>query len=452
MPATFKLVLSAKPDAIDGLYDVRLRITAERVSRFLNTGVAIAQKHWNPKATLDKENWIKTSHHDHAEHNDSLYNMLRHAKKLATAHPAWSADQLKAALKNGGVDPSAPDFIAFCRKVLAQEQAVLDEAHRKGKPTPGLSQGTIDSRRPIIEKLASWHGKPLPFAQLTEELIKKYEHYLLRDVGNAGTTTVKNLKTLHTFIREAIKARYLTPDKDPMALYEYPDAKPKRVWMEKGEVDSFETVTLPAAQHAARTVYFLQHYAHGSRIGVILRLKWRDRAAGRIRFVMDKGGRIKLVEETPELTALLDSFLPKQGKPDPDAYILPYLPAGFEQLHPKEQLETTKRVTSAINANLKRAAQKLGIEKKLSSHVARRTLATLSERVLRGDLRQVGGLLGHTNTRTTQIYLQDMDTFVVDEAARQVYQALGASGTTQVQQPLNTGEQPVSDPDAENAA
>lgn len=455
MPATFKITLAASADA-DGLHDVRLRITVNRVSRFTNTGVAIAEKHWNAKATLDKENWIKTSHRECSLYNKELLTWYNRARKLAQQHPVWSADQLKATLRNGDLDPTAPDFFVFCRRRLTEEQALIDAAYTKGVVSPGWTQGTIDSRRPIIDKLETWYQRechspapvPLPIPLITEELIKKYERYLLTELGNAGTTTVKNLKTLHSFIREAIKKRLLTPDKDPMALYDYPEAKPKRVWMDKQEVDSFETVVLNKERHMARAVYYLQYYLHGSRVGVILRLKWKDRANGRVRFVMDKGGRIKEVEETPELTALLDSFRPASGTaPHPDSFILPYLPADFEQLHPRDQLELTKQMTSKINANLKRAAKQYGIEKKLSSHVARRTLATLADRTLKGDLRGVGGLLGHTNTRTTQLYLQEMDTYAVDENARLVYQALS---TTVVQQVPDTTRQPASSPTAEN--
>ena len=243
------------------------------------------------------------------------------------------------------------------------------------------------------------------------------------------TTTTPPDQPPHTTPAQLHAYEHLTPDKDPMALYDYPAAKPKRVWLNHEETVDFETVPLEPERHLARTVYYLQYYAHGSRIGAMLRLKWKDVAHGRLHFKMDKGERAKAVEITARLAALLDELRPAGGgAPHPDAYILPYLPANFEQLHPREQLELTKRKTSLVNKLLKSAAAQHGIAKKLSSHVARRTLATLSEKVLKGDLRAIGGLLGHTNTRTTALYLQDQDNFVIDEHARAVYQALGQAG------------------------
>lgn len=438
MPATFKLILAAKPDS-DGLHDVRLRITVDRVVRYQNTGIALPAKQWNPNATLLTKTWVRTAHRQHETYNKDLLRWHDRAQQLAQENPGWSADQLKAAMRNGDIDPSAPDFIRFCHQRLNEEQALLDAAHARRRPTAGLSQGTIDVRRPVVNKLATWYGKdkPLPFPLLTPELIKKYERYLLTSLGNDPSTVSKNLKTLHIFVGDAVRAKLLKPGDDPFLYYEYPSGKKKQVWLERGEVDDFEVVKLPPAQRMARTVYFIQHYAHGSRIGVILRLRWRDYSAGRLRFTMDKGGHEKDVEVGPELAELLTSLRPSQGQPKPTDYILPYLPADFEQLHPRDQLTITKRETSKINANLKRALAHLGIDKKLSSHVARRTLATLGARALSGDLQATGGLLGHRRTSTTEIYLRDMDTFEVDAAARTVYDALRA-GKTQVKQTSDT--------------
>lgn len=446
MPATFKLILATKADS-DGLFDVRLRIIADRIVRYQNTGISLAQKHWNPKASLLTKNWVRTSERLHDAHNSALLRWHDRAQALAQENPRWGADQLKAALRNGDIDPAAPDFIAFCYERLAAEQKLVDEAHAKRQATTGLAQGTIDVRRPVVKKFANWHGtdskgkpKPLPFPLLTTELVKKYESYLIGTLGNAASTAAKNLKTLHIFITDAIRAKKMKPQDDPMQYYDYPTGKTKRVWLEQGEVIDFENVPLPPRQHLARVVYFLQHYAHGSRIGVILRLRWKDRAHGRLKFVMDKGGHEKDVEETPELTALLDSLLPATGKPKPGDYILPYLPADFDKLHPSAQLVITRRETSSINANLKRCMTRLGIDKKMSSHVARRTLATLGERALAGNIRATGGLLGHKRTSTTEVYLRDHDTFEVDAAARTVYAALGA-GKTGVKQTRHTDEE-----------
>ena len=446
MPATFKLVLAAKADS-DGLFDVRLRITADRVVRYQNTGVALPEKQWNPNATLLTKNWVRTAHRQHDALNKNLVRWHDRAQQLAQDNPIWDADQLKAALRNGDIDPTAPDFIAFCYKQLDEQQQLLDEAHTKGRPTIGLSQASIDMRRYCVNKLAAWHGKnkPLPLPLLTTELLKKYERYLLHKLDNAPSTTTRDLKTLHIFVSEAVKAKQLKRSDDPVLFYDYPTGKKKRVWLEQAEVIDFETVPLPTPQHLARSVYFLQHYLHGSRVGVVLRLRWQDRTGGRLRFTMDKGGHEKDVAETPELTALLDSLLPAGGQPPkPTDFILPYFPANFDQLHPRDQLRLSKNAITTVNRHLKKYGAQLDTAKNLTSHVARRTLATLGERALAGDLRATGSLLGHRRVSTTEIYLNERDTSEVDAAATTVYDALRA-GKTQVKQNSDASPLSVSD-------
>jgi integrase/recombinase XerD len=278
--------------------------------------------------------------------------------------------------------------------------------------------------------------------------MQKFERYLLHTVGNKASTVTKDLKNLRMFVTDAVKAKHMKRVDDPFLFYEYPKGKKTRVWLDQTEVVNLEAVELSPLQHLARTVYFLQHYAHGSRIGVILRLRWQDRARGRVRFAMDKGGQVKDVEETPEMSALLDSLLPTDGStPAPTQYILPYLPAGYDRLHPRDQVRIMRNAIERVNRNLKRAAPGLGITKNITSHVARRTLATLGERALGGDLRATGSLLGHRRVSTTEIYLSERDNTEIDASARKVYAALHA-GKTQVKQKSNTGEADLSDSSA----
>jgi len=83
LPITFKLTLAPKADS-DGLHDVRLRrITVNRVSRFQNTGIALALKQWNEKATLLTKNWVRTAHRNHADYNANLLCWLDRAQQLA---------------------------------------------------------------------------------------------------------------------------------------------------------------------------------------------------------------------------------------------------------------------------------------------------------------------------------------------------------------------------------
>jgi site-specific recombinase XerD len=75
------------------------------------------------------------------------------------------------------------------------------------------------------------------------------------------------------------------------------------------------------------------------------------------------------------------------------------------------------------NLRLKRIASLLGIEKRLSTHCARHSWAT----VARNEglpLTVISEGLGHGNLKTTEIYLASLERSVLDHASRLVSEAI----------------------------
>lgn len=310
--------------------------------------------------------------------------------------------------------PTDPDFLAFAY-----------ESHTKDD-VGGFTVATCESRKSALNKLAEfWNrqeGKhPLGASDFTESVIADFDAWLKRKKGNGPGTRRKALDILSIYIGRAIRRKVLPRHSNPLEYYDLPKATPTKVWITEDELSALEAVRLPPKQHLARATYFIQYYLHGSRIGVVLRLKWKHRAHGTVRFKMDKGEVEKVVKESPQLTALLDSLLPADGcAPDPEAYILPWLVSRYEQLRPEKQLKEIKSATAAVNMNLKRVAVKVGITAKLSSHTSRRALASDADDETK-DLGIVQRLLGHTNRATTEKYTRGRDSRVVQDGAQQVY-------------------------------
>lgn len=75
--------------------------------------------------------------------------------------------------------------------------------------------------------------------------------------------------------------------------------------------------------------------------------------------------------------------------------------------NPSGKIFTLPR-SSTINSDIKRWAERAGVDKKLTYHVSRHTYATLL--ITKGvDVYTVSKLLGHKNVRTTQIYADVID-------------------------------------------
>jgi integrase len=420
MATTFALILAPTPDR-EGLHDVRLRITANRVVRYLNVpGVAVQPKHWNAERSLKKPDYLRTNHPKHADLELSLIDFLDRAQKLGRKQPQATADELKQMLATGADQAEATPAVSACFLAFAYKS--LEQVDK-----PSFTVGTYELRTTVLNKLADWWGwgggkKPLPMDQLSEQLLADYELHLHRDLKNGPTTRRKNLDTLQLYFKRAIKKGLLPRHANPMEYYDRPARNaPSRVWLTESELTALETVALPPQQHAARATYFIQYYLHGSRIGVVLRLQWKQRSLGTVRFKMDKGDREKLVEESPQLTALLDSFLPADGsEPDPEAFILPWLSAHYWEMSETKRLQEMKLATAKVNMNLKRAGKRAGITAHFSSHSSRRTLADNADN-LTEDLGVVQGLLGHSARATTEKYTKGRDTPAVHRGAKKIY-------------------------------
>jgi hypothetical protein len=125
MATTFALILAPTPDR-EGLHDVRLRITANRVVRYLNVpGVAVQPKHWNAERSLKKPDYLRMNHPKHADLELSLIDFLDRAQTLGRKQPQATADELKQLLATGADQAEAAPavstcFLAFAYKSLEQ--------------------------------------------------------------------------------------------------------------------------------------------------------------------------------------------------------------------------------------------------------------------------------------------------------------------------------------------
>lgn len=68
-----------------------------------------------------------------------------------------------------------------------------------------------------------------------------------------------------------------------------------------------------------------------------------------------------------------------------------------------------------MNSYLKEIADVCGIDKKLTTHVARHTCATVILLANEVSMENVAKILGHSNTRTTQHYAKVLDQSILED-------------------------------------
>jgi site-specific recombinase XerD len=402
--ASFKFILSRAPKA-DGTFGVLLRITKSRVVREVPTGIWLPAAHFNAAATTDTPRWVRTANHDGHQLNRELTNRIRAARALHLAHPALSAAQLADALRRNFTDPTADEPADFF------SAAAAEIAGRRNASTANRLGSAVATFRRFV-------GAPvIDLAQIDRPLIRKFEYWLFQqpDIKSANSVT-SVLVSVATLLRQQLRDG--APGTDPFVRYKYPSAPTAKAKLTRDEITAMEELPLPVGSPLwrARSAFLIQFYAHGARIGDVLELLTSDVYENRLSYKMGKTGKIKSVAIPDALANIIDTLKAHY----PGTYLLPYVCGHYATLSELDQLTERKRKTSLINKYLKDIARAIGCPKKLTTHVARHSLANLADRATL-DTRAVQRLLGHSKIATTERYLADLRDDELDAAAALTY-------------------------------
>lgn len=101
----------------------------------------------------------------------------------------------------------------------------------------------------------------------------------------------------------------------------------------------------------------------------------------------------------------------------------PYVFPLIRSSDPREAFREYYNALGLHNRKLKELSKLVDAEASLTSYVARHTWATAA-RKHRIPLAVISAGMGHTSEKTTQIYLESLDSSVIDRANRRIVQAL----------------------------
>lgn len=248
-----------------------------------------------------------------------------------------------------------------------------------------ISQESFFTYKTALTKIIQF--KPdITFRDIDEDLINKYRLWMLGR-GNNENTVSKSLRTLRTFTNLAV--RYGVIEKNPFQWYRIKKVNGKRQFLTINEFDKiFKLYENKFFQGIEKDIIklFLFSCTTGLRYGDLKRFDSGCVENGIIKLRMHKTGYDVSIPLSMKAKTLFNEGL--------KVYC--------------------NKVT---NRHLKTALRKAGIEKKVSFHVARHTFATVSV-TLGMPIEVVSKLLGHTDIKTTQIYVKVVDDVKIKEMSK----------------------------------
>ncbi len=397
----------------DGLFEIFVRIQDGNKKRRVKANCAISKNQF--KSKNHNMQWVRN--HPNAKkinadlkylidsYNDIVFNETSN-KKLSTPETV-----IYKATK-GKNSTSLKDY--FESKI----KQMLEYNHRKGFRQVLNNWNAYTEK----EKLGD-----LDFKQIDVTILKGFENFLFKK-GLESSTVYNNLKRVRSCFNMAIKEQLIGVGDYIFRAYTMPKAKAsKKEKLTIDELKLFMSQNYPKGSliKTAQQSFLLAFNLAGVRIEDILTLSWKNVRNGRIEYSMVKTGAVNSFQITPQIKSILQYF--KSIHDGKSKLIVPMMDEKIALLKTsknEQENETYKKEisskTALINKYLKKIKEDICIDKKISTHIARHTFASIAIKKSNGDINFVQNALKHSNPSITQVYLASLDNDSMDSKMKDV--------------------------------
>lgn len=279
----------------------------------------------------------------------------------------------------------------------------VSESYMETFETDGMGYDGIKAR---FEKVKRYTGKDFKFEEINERWIAGFiKHCKTKEKNKSGGigNSKNTINHAFRFIKRVVS--FAGKENQSLKKLKISDEKNIRAKLTLEEMTAIENLKLNPGTllYHSKNIYLVQFYLRGMRIGDALRLEASDFIGERLLYGAHKTGKnynIKLVTKCQEI---LSEYMTNT-----DGYIFPFLRIRETPYNIKEFKSEIKNRTMIINKHLKDIAKRCGIEKTVTTHIARHSFATIADKKLGGDLKTLQALFGHSSRKITEIYLRDL--------------------------------------------
>lgn len=291
--------------------------------------------------------------------------------------------------------PECPTFFNFIRSMIT-------------KKTAAKRDGTAKTYSDSLASFSSFrNGKDITFDDLNEDVINQYEAWM-KNKGLKRNSSSCYLRTFKTLYLKAVEFG-LTDDRDIFRHVFTGFATTTKRAISIDAIKAIRKLNLKDGSPLAfaRDMFMLSLYLQGMAFVDIAYLKKSDIRNGQLQYSRKKTGQALTVSWEKPMQEIVDAYS-HLTKDTP--YLLPIITKqdGTE----RKQYEKAEH---NVNRNLKKIGEMAGLHIPLTTYVARHSWASIM-RDMGNDITVVGKGLGHSDIKTTQIYLSTIDNSTVMRA------------------------------------
>lgn len=401
MTATVNIVCYKYKKLANGESPLMLRVSKDRKTRYQSIGISLNPKYWDfeknrPKPNCPNKDYIIKIIIDKESELQKKLLELRADEKEFTASTLL---ETKAKVKIKSV-------VEFYSELIEE----LEKANKVGN-----SRVYKDSLRSLE---IFTNGKlDIPFSHIDIDFLREYEKWL-RAKEMKETSMNLYFRTLRSTYNKAIEAKYAKKNNYPFDDFKISkfSIKTEKRAISKDSIKLIMELDLSKETEyiqLARDLFIFSYLCSGINFADMANLKPSNIVEGRLLYTRQKTNKKINIPLSNEADILIDKF---KDNTKLSGYIFPIL---HQDIHKTEvqKYNRRKKVLLKVNRALKEIATIANIDSNLSTYTSRHSYAT----VLKNsgvNIALIGETLGHSDLKTTQIYLDSFENSQIDEAMK----------------------------------
>ncbi|MEB0260506.1 site-specific integrase [Mucilaginibacter sp. 10I4] len=398
---TIAVILFKSKTLANGEHPLMLRVTKNRVRKYIAVGLSCNEKDWD-----EKKNLVKKSHPD----KDIMNSIISKALK------PYSAKVLE--FKNEEKD-FTPDVLISEAKNPVKKTTVFDFFDLKIKRLKESKQiGNAKVYNDTQNQIKTFNGeKDFTFSQLDYNFLLKFESHL-KSKGLTDNAISVRFRTIRALFNAAIAERYAKQELYPFNQFKISErfsTKTQKRAITKEDIKKVEALTLIEGSVAfeAQQYFLFSYYGQGINFVDMANLKWNNIINDRIFYKRAKTGG-ELSFKLNHLALAIINYWKPLTKTERESYIFPILNTNIH-ITPTQKYNRVHKVLTRVNKDLKEIGKDAEIDTPLTSYVARHTFATVLKRS-GVSTAIISESMGHQTEAITQTYLKSFENSIIDEA------------------------------------
>lgn len=406
----------------DGTYPIVIALNHKSKTRTISLNYSVKIENWDDDSIQVKsiQNHKRITAKIRSQFSKAEMYILNHKVEIDDMDIKELKQRIEARILSNE-KTSSKSREKYINKRLNNESIIDYSELKLNRLSQSNKNGYAAAINTSINTLKRFTGtEDLLFAEIDLVFLKNFTAYCVGR-GNKPNTISAYLRPIKTLFREAIQEEVIPANFNPFPKYKIPKAKnTKKRALRMEDINKIREVKLKdgSAHNDARNYFLFMFNNMGINLIDISQLKRKQiletkflkgkLISGRMVYTRSKNGRQYSIKLTEESLRILNYYNFAELKNDDFIFPIGYdnSPAGFKRYKKKRQ---------RINKRIREVGQKAGVKEPITSYYARHSWATIAKRKMI-PVSVIAEGLGHSDLKTTQIYLDSFDDDILDDA------------------------------------